>query len=161
MKYAVTIKVCTQYVQIPGQRNTNPKSVVDLGLSQIYPIWDEDKEEERTAVAASFANSHLVILRDDSSLLLLQAEANGDLDEITLSDEITAGKWRFCSLYRDQCQFFNRLSSRLGAGDATSLMFLVSQEYKLFVSRHGPDQERSLTKWSFRFSVSLGWICCR
>ncbi|KAJ6145223.1 hypothetical protein N7470_009118 [Penicillium chermesinum] len=53
----------------------------DLGLAQIYPVWDEDTEEERTVRSVSFADPYIAIIRDDSSLLLLQTDESGDLDE--------------------------------------------------------------------------------
>ncbi|KAJ5088160.1 Cleavage/polyadenylation specificity factor A subunit C-terminal [Penicillium angulare] len=104
----------------------------DLELAQIYLIWDEETDEERHAVSASFADPFLAILRDDSSLLLLQMDASGDLDEVSLPEELSKLAWHSASLYLDTSQFF-----RLDQGSDTvqaqgnTLLFLLSPEYKL------------------------------
>ncbi|KAJ5577799.1 uncharacterized protein N7459_006763 [Penicillium hispanicum] len=126
-----TLAVGTRLVQV--LRNEVRSYDKDLGLAQIYPIWDEDTDEERAAVTASFADPYLAILRDDSSLLLLQADDNGDIDEVSLPDDISTSKWRFSSLYRDKCQTFNPLSSDSDGTIANMLIFLVNQEYKLSI----------------------------
>src|SRR5436190_1070940 len=47
---------------------------LDLGLAQIYPVWDEDASDERTVLLASISDPYILIIRDDSSLLVLQAD---------------------------------------------------------------------------------------
>ncbi|KAF9894195.1 mRNA cleavage and polyadenylation factor subunit [Aspergillus nanangensis] len=64
----------------------------DLGLAQIYPVWDEDTSDERVAVSVSFADPYLAILRDDSTLLLLQADESGDIDEVDLTEGMKTEK---------------------------------------------------------------------
>ncbi|KAJ5936428.1 hypothetical protein N7454_005063 [Penicillium verhagenii] len=105
----------------------------DLGLAQIYPVWDEDTDEERTAVSASFADPYLAILRDDASLLLLQTDASGDLDEVSLSDEMNKSKWHSGCLYFDEHQSFNALNSNSSGTDGKVLLFLLNKEYKLSI----------------------------
>ncbi|KAJ5752373.1 hypothetical protein N7520_009290 [Penicillium odoratum] len=105
----------------------------DLGLAQIYPIWDEDTDEERIAVSASFADPYLSILRDDSSLLLLQADASGDLDEVPVSDEMSMLKWQSGCLYHDKNQAFGSLQSKSSGAEGNVLLFLLSAEYKLSI----------------------------
>lgn len=99
---------------------------LDLGLAQIYPVWDEDTSEERMAVSASFADPYLAILRDDSSLLLLQADDSGDLDEVTTKEPIASTKWLSCCLYEDTHKTFSTQDD--------FLLFLLNSEGKLFVS---------------------------
>ncbi|KAJ5092215.1 hypothetical protein NUU61_007085 [Penicillium alfredii] len=94
----------TRLVQI--LRNEVRSYDMELGLTQIYPVWDEDTSDERAAVSVSFADPYLVILRDDSSLLLLQADASGDLDEVSLPEEISTSKWHSACLYHDTMQAF-------------------------------------------------------
>jgi hypothetical protein len=100
-------------------------------LAQIYPIWDEDTSDERVVVAASFADPYLVILRDDSTVLVLQADASGDLDEVALPDEISSGRWLSCCLYDDKSSFFSPASSVESAN--SFVLFALSAECKLFV----------------------------
>ncbi|KAJ5915359.1 hypothetical protein N7466_011292 [Penicillium verhagenii] len=111
----------------------------DLGLAQIYPIWDEDTDEERTAVSASFADPYLAILRDDASLLLLQTDASGDLDEVSLSDEMIKSKWHSGCLYFDKHQSFNALNSNSSGTEGNVLLFLLNKEYKLSLRTNNDD----------------------
>jgi cleavage and polyadenylation specificity factor subunit 1 len=104
-----------------------------LGLAQIYPIWDEDTDEERIAVSASFADPYLAILRDDSSLLLLQTDASGDLEEVSLSDEMSTLKWRSGCLYHDKHRSFGALHTKSSAAEPNILLFLLNAENKLSV----------------------------
>ncbi|KAJ5753862.1 uncharacterized protein N7511_008015 [Penicillium nucicola] len=124
----------TRLVQV--LRNEVRSYDMDLGLSQIYPVWDEDTSEERVAVSASFADPYLVILRDDSSVMLLQADSSGDLDEVSLPEEVSTLKWRSGCLYHDQSQSFSPADS---TPDRTTkdetLLFLLGLDCKLSVFR--------------------------
>ena len=109
-------------------------------MSQIYPVWDEDTSDERAAVSASFVDPYLVIIRDDSSVLLLQADKSGDLDEVPLSDEISLSQWRSGCLYHDSSQSFSVTgSSSKDFPEGEMILFLLNLEYKLSVGRR--DQE--------------------
>jgi cleavage and polyadenylation specificity factor subunit 1 len=108
---------------------------LDLGLSQIYPVWDEDTSEERTALRASFAEQYLFIIRDDQSMLLLQVDESGDLDEMSLGEGLTSCSWLSGSLYADKHRHFLPL-----VGDAETpasenvLLFLLDTDLRLLVS---------------------------
>jgi len=111
------------------------KGGLDLGLAQIYPVWDEDTSEERMAVSASFADPYLAILRDDSTLLLLQADDSGDLDELPIIETINSTKWLSCCLYRDTNNVFSLSeSTHDGSSESDVLLFLLSSDGKLSVS---------------------------
>ena len=43
----------------------------------------------------------MLLIRDDSSLLILTADENGDLDEVQRGEALKAGKWISGSLYED------------------------------------------------------------
>ncbi|CAL5868815.1 uncharacterized protein PFLUO_LOCUS3042 [Penicillium psychrofluorescens] len=106
---------------------------MDLGLSQIYPVWDdEETSEERVAVSASFADPYLVIVRDDASLLLLQVDESRDLDEVSLPTEITSLTWRSACLYHDKTRAF-AVTEPTSHND--TLMFSLDVEYKLSIFR--------------------------
>ncbi|KAJ5779063.1 hypothetical protein N7457_006783 [Penicillium paradoxum] len=117
----------TRLVQV--LRNEVRSYDIDLGLSQIYPVWDEDTSDERVAVSASFVDPYLLIIRDDSSVLLLQADASGDLDEVALSNEINTSQWRSGCLYHDNFQSFRATASTEGE----VLLFLLSLENRLSI----------------------------
>ncbi|KAL4883616.1 CPSF A subunit region-domain-containing protein [Aspergillus karnatakaensis] len=104
----------------------------DLGLAQIYPIWDDDSSDERVAVSASLVDPYLAIIRDDSALLLLQADDSGDLDEVTVTGDVTQQKWLIASLYRDRSDFFKTKPANSYSGEGI-LLFLLSHDYQLHV----------------------------
>lgn len=115
--------------------------LLDLGLAQIYPVWDEDTSEERMAVSTSLADPYLAILRDDSTLLLLQADDSGDLDELPINETITSIKWLSCCLYRDTNKVFSFSESTPdGSSESDILLFLLSSDGKLFVSTNATSQ---------------------
>ncbi|KAL4784284.1 CPSF A subunit region-domain-containing protein [Aspergillus varians] len=108
----------------------------DLALAQIYPVWDEDNSDERVAVSASLADPYLAIIRDDSTLLLLQADGSGDLDEMTVVDEPASQKWLSACLYTDKTDFFTH--SQLNPANFTSksvFLFLLNQAHQLYIYR--------------------------
>lgn len=88
------------------------------------------------AVSASFVDPYLVIVRDDLSVLLLQADESGDLDEVSLSNEISSSRWRSGCLYHDNSQSFSTAnSSSKDSSEDEVLLFLLNPEYKLSVGR--------------------------
>ena len=76
-------------------------TILDLGLAQIYPLTDEDSDSGPKVISASFADPYILLIRDDSSAVVLTADENGDLDEISQSGAFEAGKWLSGSLYED------------------------------------------------------------
>lgn len=120
--------------------------MIDLGLSQIYPVWDEEVSEERVAVSASFIDPYLMIIRDDASVLLLQADESGDLDEVSLPDEISTSQWRSGCLYHDKLQAFDAEGSlSKDAGKNEMLLCLLDPECRLSVgSRHATHSDHDL-----------------
>lgn len=88
------------------------------------------------AASASFIDPYLVIIRDDSSVLLLQADESGDLDEVSLSSEISSSRWRSGCLYHDNSQSFSIAnSSSKDSSEDEVLLFLLNLEYTLSVGR--------------------------
>lgn len=108
---------------------------VDLGLAQIYPVWDEDNSDERAAICASLADPYLAIIRDDLTLLLLQADDSGDLDEMTVAEDAASQKWLSACLYTDKTGFFSNSKSHRGNPDPQNIfLFLLNQDHQLHVS---------------------------
>lgn len=93
------------------------------------------------AVSTSLADPYLAILRDDSTLLLLQADDSGDLDEIPINETVASIKWHSCCLYRDINKVFSCSESNPGSSSESDiLLFLLSSDGKLFVSTNATSQ---------------------
>ncbi|KAE8320845.1 CPSF A subunit region-domain-containing protein [Aspergillus sergii] len=113
----------------------------DLGLAQIYPVWDEDTSEERMAISSSLVDPYVAILRDDSTLLLLQADDSGDLDEVELNEQMANSKWTSCCLYFDKTGIFSSISATSDELAQNSMtLFIMTQDCRLFIYRL-PDQK--------------------
>lgn len=107
----------------------------DLGLSQIYPVWDEDEGDERVAVSASLADPYLAIVRDDLTLLLLQADNSGDLDEMSMPEGFVNQEWLFACLYADKTGFFSLPPTKAVSPPCESVfLFLLNKHDQLYVS---------------------------
>ena len=78
-----------------------PLTISDLGLAQIYPLTDIESDAGPKVIRASFADPYVLLIRDDSSAIVLTADENGDLDEISQSEPFKAGNWLSGSLYED------------------------------------------------------------
>jgi cleavage and polyadenylation specificity factor subunit 1 len=66
----------------------------DLSLSQIIPMLDEESEEELKIAHTSFCDPYLLVLRDDSSVQVLQVEKSGDVEPLDPGDAIlTESTW--------------------------------------------------------------------
>jgi len=64
-------------------------------------LTDEDSDSALSVVRTSFADPYILLMRDDSSLLILAADESGDLDEVEQGDKLRNGKWTSGSLYED------------------------------------------------------------
>ena len=78
-----------------------PLTTSDLGLAQIYPLTDEENDTGPKVISASFADPYVLLIKDNSSAIVVTADENGDLDEVSQSDAFKAGKWLSGSLYED------------------------------------------------------------
>ncbi|KEF59392.1 uncharacterized protein A1O9_04236 [Exophiala aquamarina CBS 119918] len=78
----------------------------DFGLSQIFPIVDEDEGQVAKVVRCSFAGPYVVALKDDGKVTLLKADKAGELDEVELPSHLSS-KWIVSiTLYEDYTDFF-------------------------------------------------------
>ncbi|KAK5165677.1 hypothetical protein LTR04_000989, partial [Oleoguttula sp. CCFEE 6159] len=93
----------------------------ELGLAQIMPMEDEITDAELKVVSASFADPYLLILRDDASAQVLEADSNGDIDELERGDALLATKWLSGCVYK---------SPSVGG---KALVFLLSAEGGLHI----------------------------
>jgi cleavage and polyadenylation specificity factor subunit 1 len=76
--------------------------ITDLGLSQIFPVIDEVTDSELSVIHSSFSDPYLLLLREDSSLQILQVDKSGDLDELERGDAALASVWLSGSLYKSE-----------------------------------------------------------
>lgn len=102
-------------------------------------MTDEVTGPEPKVTSASFSDPYVLLIRDDSSAMILRADESGDLEEVEQGEAILNGKWLSGSLYEDSNDVL-----RLEAGEDSEdeagnvLMFLLSAEGGLQVSFLGP-----------------------
>lgn len=105
--------------------------LLDLGLSQILPMLDEETGAEPRIVSASIADPYLLLIRDDSSAFIAHIDSNNELEELEKeSGPLTSTKWLTGCLYADKSGLFSE-----GDGPAENIiMFLLSSAGSLSVS---------------------------
>jgi len=105
----------------------------DLGLAQIFPMIDEATDAELAIAHTSFCDPYLLVVREDSSVVVLKAEATGDLDEVERGDALLATQWLSGCVHKPN-------------GDDTShLVYLLSAKGGLHVGSHHSKAENTLT----------------
>lgn len=108
--------------------------LTDLGLAQILPMYDDDTGAEPNIISASFADPFLLLLRDDSSIFVVQCDDNNELEEVEKEDESLAStKWVAGCLYSDPTGVFAGDKEQKKTGQ-DCLMFLLSDSGSLLVS---------------------------
>ncbi|KAK2741029.1 mRNA cleavage and polyadenylation factor subunit [Myotisia sp. PD_48] len=105
----------------------------DLKLAQIYPVWDEDTSDERTVIHSSFAEPYVLTIRDDHSLLLLQVDHSGELDEVSVQGVAASTCWVSGCLYNDESRLFSQGRSEPESQQQDAIfLFLLSEDGKLY-----------------------------
>ena len=100
------------------------------------PLSEESADAEPKAIKASFIEPYVLIIRDDSSLTVLNADESGDLDEVERGEALQHNEWASGSLYDDSGDTF-RLESDSSDDDEDAgnvLLFLLSVAGGLYVS---------------------------
>lgn len=69
-------------------------------MEQIIPASDETTEVELKNIGADFCDPYVLLLRDDSSIAVLQADKNGELEPLDRGDGILASRWLSACLYK-------------------------------------------------------------
>ncbi|KAK4896789.1 mRNA cleavage and polyadenylation factor subunit [Elasticomyces elasticus] len=65
-----------------------------LGLSQIIPMTDDEGDQELGVVGTSFADPYLLVLRDDSSVVVLKVDEAGEVEPLDLEGSaLGQGRW--------------------------------------------------------------------
>ena len=92
-------------------------------------MTDEATGAEPKVISASFADTYVLVVRDDASVMVLRAEEGGDLDELEQGDLLRTNRWLSGSLYEDSNDTFRLESNESDADEeesGTVLMFLLS-----------------------------------
>ncbi|KAJ4185032.1 mRNA cleavage and polyadenylation factor subunit [Fusarium falciforme] len=106
----------------------------DLGLTQILPMLDEETGAEPRVVSASIADPYLLLIRDDSSVLIAQIDSNNELEEVEKTDNtLQSTKWHAGCLYTDTKGVFQPSVGDKGADTSKIMMFLLSSTGALHV----------------------------
>jgi cleavage and polyadenylation specificity factor subunit 1 len=108
--------------------------VLDLGLAQILPMYDEDTGAEPKIVSASFADPFLLLFRDDSSIFVVKCDDDNELEELERQDDkLLETKWLTGCLYADFTGAFTTSDKGRKAGENV-MMFLLSAGGALYVN---------------------------
>jgi cleavage and polyadenylation specificity factor subunit 1 len=98
-------------------------------------MLDEETGAEPRVTSASIADPYLLLIRDDSSLLLAQIDSNNELEEVEKMDATLQNtKWHAGCLYADTKGTFQLNASDKGAETEKIMMFLLSSTGALHVS---------------------------
>lgn len=71
----------------------------DFSLSQIIPMIDDETDAELKIVHTSFCDPYILVLRDDNSIIVLEADEGGDIEPLDPEGDIRASKWLSGCLY--------------------------------------------------------------
>jgi cleavage and polyadenylation specificity factor subunit 1 len=99
-------------------------------------MLNEETGAEPRVVSASIDDSYLLIVRDDSTVLLAQMdENNNELEEMDRLDEkLVSSKWSMGCIYRDHGNCFHRSPDTASPPTkANAMAFLVTTAGTLFV----------------------------
>lgn len=98
-------------------------------------MTDELTGAEPKIVSTSFADPYVLVIRDDASIMVLEADDSGDLDEVERGDILLATKWLAGSLYKDTRGAFASLrKDQPQAAHTNVFMFLLGANGGLQVS---------------------------
>ncbi|KAH7025390.1 CPSF A subunit region-domain-containing protein [Macrophomina phaseolina] len=105
----------------------------ELGLDQILPMEDENGSELRI-ISASFADPYILVIRDDSSVIVLQADANGEVEEIDRGDTLLSTKWLSGCIHQSQSTGEKALAYLLSAEGGLHIFELPDLSKPVYVA---------------------------
>ncbi|KAJ0165536.1 Protein cft1 [Colletotrichum tanaceti] len=107
----------------------------DLGLSQILPMLDEETGAEPRVISASITDPYLLLVRDDSSIMIARIDNNCELEEVEKQDDtILSTKWLAGCLYTDTTGLFAPMQTDKGLPEGqNTFMFLLSAAGALYI----------------------------
>ena len=93
-----TIAKGTRIVQCKRDQIRTYQST-DLSLVQIVPMMDDETDKELSIVHMSISDPYIFVLRDDSSILVLQVGDDGEVEPLDSSDAVMERRWHSGCLY--------------------------------------------------------------
>ena len=110
--------------------------MIDFGLAQILPMFDDETGAEPKIVAASIVDPYILLIRDDASIFVALCDSDNDLEEVEREDDrLLTNKWLSGCLYNDSTGIFAEAESKNEAtSNGTVLMCLLNGEGALYVS---------------------------
>lgn len=98
-------------------------------------MTDDLTGAEPKIVSTSFADPYVLVVRDDASIMVLEVDDSGDLDEVERGDILLATKWLTGSLYKDSKGTFSILQKdQSQTTDTNVFLFLLAATGGLQVS---------------------------
>ena len=86
-----------------------------MNLTQALVIEDETTGDELVVVTASFCDPYLLLLCEDSSVKVFEANKDGEIEEVERSDGLLTHKWTSGCLYKGAATLDKPLLFLLGA----------------------------------------------
>ncbi|GAB7354687.1 hypothetical protein MBLNU459_g5108t1 [Dothideomycetes sp. NU459] len=127
-----TLASGTRVIQV---RKHDVKSYdADLGLSQIFPILDEATDDELAVVHSSFCDPYLLLLREDSSLQILEMDSSGDLDQLDQGDVASSTKWLSGCIYKSEVTGDKALAFMLDADGGLAIFELPKLDKPVYTA---------------------------
>lgn len=56
-------------------------------------VMEDENDQELRIISTSFCDPYIMVLREDSSVIVLQADSNGEMEEIDRGDALLSTKW--------------------------------------------------------------------
>ena len=112
-------------LQCDVQMLTSP----DFSLAQIFPLSDENEDNDLEVVKVSYAEPYILLILNDLNAKVLKVQESGELEEIDMPDSFKEQQWTSGSLFDDANDIF-RLESEIEVEDegGNVLLFLLSIE---------------------------------
>jgi cleavage and polyadenylation specificity factor subunit 1 len=99
-------------------------------------MLDEDTGAEPKILTTSFSDPYLLIIRNDGSLLILEADESGDLDAVALEGAVSSQKWLAGSLYHDKAGILaNEQNNSSHSAKDDTFMFVLNDNGALQVRK--------------------------
>ena len=126
-----TLSRGSQIVQC-GRSEIRVYDATDLSLNQIIDVSDEETDTELKTVHASFCDPYMLIIRDDSSVKVLQVEGSGEVNFMEKDGTLRDRKWLSGCLYSGE--FCDRETVVFLLGDDGGLHLFTLPDFEPFFS---------------------------
>ncbi|KAF1992573.1 protein CFT1 [Aulographum hederae CBS 113979] len=128
---AGTLAEGTRIIQV--QKAQIKSFEADFSLAQILPMED-DNGDELAISSATFCDPYVLIIREDSSMSVLQVDSKGELEELDRGDGIKACNWLSGCLYKPTSATQGMLACLLNADGGLHIFQLPDLSKAIFVA---------------------------